>query len=107
MHLRNVAPSALVTALVAAVISAAGPVQAAPPAKPTPVPSHTTTVVGSDPFAAAQPTAAGHLIRDLGVDGGKLYVAYGDYDANTGPQQVHTFDPASGTFSSSRLEVPT
>ena len=107
MHLRNTAPAVLAAAMAAAVIATASPAQAAKPVKPTPVPSHTTTVVGRDPFAAAQPTAAGHLIRDLGLDGGKLYVAYGDYDANTGPQHVHTFDPATGAFSGSQLEVPT
>jgi hypothetical protein len=107
MRTRNAAPVALVTAFAAALVLTASPAQAAKPVKPHPVPSHTTTVVGTDPFAAAQPTAAGHLIRDLGMDGGKLYVAYGDYNANTGPQQVHTFDPVSGQFSASQLQVPT
>ena len=107
MHTRHTAPVVLITAVVAALALAASPAQAAKPVKPGPVPSHTTTLVGTDPFAAAQPTAAGHLLRDLGLDGGKLYVAYGDYDANTGPQQVHTFDPVSGQFSASLLQVPT
>ena len=110
MYTRNSAPAVLAAAVVAALVAVAGPAQAAKPVKPPkpiPIPSHTTTVVGTDPFAAAQPTAAGHLIRDLGMDGGRLYVAYGDYDANTGPQQVHTFDPVSGQFSPSALQVPT
>ena len=107
MHTRHTAPVVLITAVAAALALAASPAEAAKPVKPGPVPSHTTTLVGTDPFAAAQPTAAGHLLRDLGLDGGKLYVAYGDYDANTGPQQVHTFDPVSGQFSASLLQVPT
>lgn len=101
------ATAVLVTAVAAALVVTTSPAQAAKAVKPRPVPSHTTTVVGTDPFAAAQPTAAGHLLRDLALDGGKLYVAYGDYNANTGPQQVHTFDPASGQFSASQLQVPT
>jgi hypothetical protein len=96
-----------VIAVGTALLLTGSPAQAAKTAKPRPVPSHTTTVVGTDPFASAQPTAAGHLLRDLGLDGGKLYVAYGDYNANTGPQQVHTFDPTSGQFSASQLQVPT
>lgn len=115
MQIRTMAATVFVTTIATTIAAAsigtgtaaASPAQGARTVKATSVPAHTTTVVGKDPFAAAQPTAAGHLIRDLGMANGKLYVAYGDYDANTGPQQVHTFDPSTGVFSGSLLEVPT
>jgi len=54
------------------------------------------TLVGSDPGAAAQPTARGKAIVDLQAHGGRIYTGYGDYDANTGPIAVSPYTPGAG-----------
>jgi len=65
------------------------------------------STVGTHPEANAQSTYAGKVITDLAVDGGKLYAAYGDYDANTGPIAIDPFDLTTETFDGSQLSMPT
>jgi hypothetical protein len=48
--------------------------------------------------AAGQPTARGRILATLSPFAGRLYVGYGDIDANTGPIVVAAFDPARAGF---------
>lgn len=65
------------------------------------------SVIGVHPEASAQPTPAGKMLRDLAVNNGKLYAAYGDYNADTGPIHINPFNIAANTFEGSVLSVPT
>ncbi len=56
------------------------------------------TNVGTHPHAAKQATEAGKAIRTLCAWHGKLYTGYGDYNANTGPIRITSFDPDTGAF---------
>jgi hypothetical protein len=58
----------------------------------------TWTVVGTNVWAAAQPTSTGKTLGTLQGWNGKLYSGYGDYDANTGPIRLMALDPATGDF---------
>jgi hypothetical protein len=60
----------------------------------------TWTELGTHPQAAKQPTDWGKAIHTLCPWNGKLYMGYGDYDKNTGPISITSFDPATRTFSS-------
>ena len=42
------------------------------------------TELATHPQAASQPTEQGRTINNLKIFNGKLYAAYGDYNANTG-----------------------
>jgi hypothetical protein len=50
------------------------------------------------PEAAAQPTATGKALMALVPWRGRLYIGYGDYQANTGPIDITVWDPALGRF---------
>lgn len=92
----------------ALLVAAAVPAQAAKPVPPVAKAAvFGTTVVGTSPYAAAQPSPRGRTIGDLALDNGRLYAAYGDYADNTGPIQVAAFDPGTRTFGPSELTVPT
>lgn len=54
--------------------------------------------LGLHPQAAAQPTATGRALVTLCPWRGRLYVGYGDYQANTGPVAVMAWDPARAAF---------
>ncbi len=64
------------------------------------------TLLGTHPQAAAQTTDTGKTINNLQVFNSKLFAAYGDYQANTGPIDINPFDLSSGTFDGSVLSVP-
>jgi hypothetical protein len=105
-HATKAAVSALTTALL--LVGSAATAQARKPVKPPPpLPTYASVVVGTSPQAAAQGTVRGRTIGDLGQDAGRFYVGYGDFDANTGPIDVTTFDPATGQFSANLITVPT
>lgn len=61
------------------------------------------TQIGIHPDAALQPTTPGKTLHTLHPAGGRLYVGYGDYGANTGPINVRYFHPladaGTGAFS--------
>ncbi len=61
---------------------------------PTPV----ATLVGSHPLAPAQSTDRGKQISTLFPWEGKLYMGYGDWQANTGPISVVHYDPVADLF---------
>lgn len=50
--------------------------------------SVTPTLYATLDLVAAQPTSTGRLIQRLRLDDDRLYAAYGDYTANTGPIHV-------------------
>ncbi len=54
--------------------------------------------VASHPYAIKQPTARGRYLWNMEPYNGKLYVGYGDYDANTGPIKIAPYDPVTNTF---------
>lgn len=56
--------------------------------------------MGTNPFAAAQPTALGRRLHTLQGWGNELYMGYGDYDEDTGPIEISTYHPGLKTFSS-------
>ena len=64
------------------------------------------TLLGTHPQAAAQPTSSGNTINKLQIFDNKLFAAYGDYGANTGPIDINPFDLTNGTFDGSVLSVP-
>jgi hypothetical protein len=53
------------------------------------------TLLGTHPHASQQPTPLGKTISDTRGWKGRLYFAYGDLEANTGPIYITTFDPKS------------
>jgi len=57
-------------------------------------------LLGVHPQAAAQPTPTGRALVTLFPWHGRLYVGYGDYQANTGPIEVTAWDPARNRFAS-------
>jgi len=57
------------------------------------------TELGTISPAAAQPTAQGRALHALCPWNGKLYIGYGDYDQNTGPIVITSYDPSTGIFS--------
>lgn len=59
----------------------------------------------TSPFAAAQPTFAGRMIRSLAAHDGNVYIGYGDHGANTGPVHVHHVDGTTGRLSGSLLAM--
>lgn len=65
------------------------------------------TQIGTHPQATSQPTERGRTIRDIHIVGGKVYMGYGDYDANTGPIDINPFDLSTEAFDGSVLNVPT
>jgi len=67
----------------------------------------TFETIGTHPDAAAQPTATGRTISTLRPFRGKIYVGYGDYDANTGPINVRAFNVTSGSFTAPLLSALT
>ncbi|HEX8113863.1 MAG TPA: hypothetical protein VF516_39295 [Kofleriaceae bacterium] len=54
--------------------------------------------LGLHPQAAAQSTATGRALMTLCPWRGRLYIGYGDYQANTGPTAVTAWDPTRGAF---------
>jgi len=58
----------------------------------------TWSEAGVHPYAAAQATAGGKLIRVLAAWNGKLYSGYGDDGANSGPIHLLAFDPVTRNF---------
>jgi calcineurin-like phosphoesterase family protein len=55
-------------------------------------------LLGVNPRAAAQPTAVGRTLHTLVGWRGQLYVGYGDWNNNTGPIWVTSWDPTVGAF---------
>jgi hypothetical protein len=51
------------------------------------------TFLATHPHAKDQPTPLGKTISDVRGWKGLLYFAYGDFEANTGPVYITTFDP--------------
>ena len=62
--------------------------------------------LGRNPYAAAQPTAVGRRLHTLEGWRGELYMGYGDYDENTGPIEIATYNPRLASFGS-KLRFPT
>lgn len=60
-----------------------------------PAPDLPLSLLFVHPEAAAQPTNAGNVIRTLHDFAGKLYSGYGDWNANTGPIVIRSYDPAT------------
>lgn len=58
----------------------------------------TWTELGTLAPAAAQPTTWGREIHALCPWNGKLYMGYGDYDQNTGPIVITSYDPTTRAF---------
>lgn len=56
------------------------------------------TLLGTHPHASQQPTPLGKTISDTRGWKGVLYFAYGDFEMNTGPIYITTFDPKSKTW---------
>jgi hypothetical protein len=56
------------------------------------------TFLGTHPHASQQPTPLGRTISDTRGWKGVLYFAYGDFEANTGPIYITTFDPKTKTW---------
>lgn len=54
------------------------------------------TLFAAHPSIATQSTYAGTSINDMAVKGGRLYLGYGDYGANTGPIDIATVDLTTG-----------
>lgn len=65
------------------------------------------TLLGTHPEAAAQSTSAGKIIQKLEVFNGKLYIGYGDYNANTGPMKINPYDLNTNAFTGSLLTFNT
>ena len=65
--------------------------------------SATFQLLGTHPDAAAQGSADGKVLTTLEALNGKMYVGYGDYGANTGPINIRAWDPATESFTPSRL----
>lgn len=64
------------------------------------------TELATHPQASAQSTDQGKTLNNLRIFDGKLFAAYGDYNANTGPIDINPFDLNSGTFDGVALSVP-
>ena len=62
------------------------------------LPGESFTLVGKNPFAAAQPTPLGQRLHTLEGWRHELYMGYGDYDENTGPIEVSIYNPRLNTF---------
>lgn len=60
----------------------------------------------TSPFAAAQRTWQGRLVKNLAAHEGRIYIGYGDWNANAGPMHIHYIDAATGAMSGSLLKVP-
>jgi hypothetical protein len=56
------------------------------------------SLLGTHPHASQQPTELGRTISDTRGWKGRLYFAYGDFEANTGPIFITTFDPKTKTW---------
>ncbi|RJQ37119.1 hypothetical protein C4559_04015, partial [Candidatus Microgenomates bacterium] len=70
-------------------------------------PGGTFTLVGTHPYALSQSTDIGRVLDVMIGWNGKLYIGYGDYNANTGPIQIAPFDPITKTFAVSQLAANT
>jgi hypothetical protein len=64
------------------------------------------TELATHPDAAAQTTDQGKTINKIEIFNGKLYAAYGDYGANTGPISINPFDLTTNTFDGEAISVP-
>ena len=64
-------------------------------------------VLATHPDAAAQPTVTGRTLSTLKVFNNKIYVGYGDYNANTGPIQIRAYDFSTAAFTPSMLSMLT
>ncbi|MFH0900011.1 MAG: hypothetical protein V2A73_05210 [Pseudomonadota bacterium] len=53
------------------------------------------------PGISAQTTTRGKTINTLHPFNNRIYLGYGDYDANTGPISILSYSPAAGTFDAS------
>ena len=67
----------------------------------------TFNLVGTHPAAAAQPSGTGKTLAALTAFNGKIYAGFGDYTGNYGPIGIHSFNPATNTFSDRLLNDPT
>lgn len=56
--------------------------------------------VGTHPQASTETTDKAKMIQSLEGWNGKMYIGYGDWDANTGPVAMTPFDPSTGSFAS-------
>ena len=63
------------------------------------------TELGTHPQAASQATSTGKTLNKLQLFGGKLFAAYGDYNANTGPISINPYDIANGSFDGEAIQV--
>jgi hypothetical protein len=54
--------------------------------------------LGTHPHAARQPTPNGRTLGETKGWMGRLYFGYGDIEANTGPIQIASYDPATATW---------
>src|SRR5262245_42593225 len=51
-------------------------------------------LLGTPPHAARQPTPRGRTLHATKGWMGRLYFGYGDIEANTGPIEISSYDPA-------------
>lgn len=63
--------------------------------------------VGSHPGASAQPTAQGRALTDLELIDRRIYAGYGDYDANTGPIPVYSYNVRRKRYKYEKLTMQT
>ncbi len=63
--------------------------------------------LGTHPQAAAQSTSVGKTINKVQVFSNKVYAAYGDYLANTGPIAINPYNLNTNSFSGTETTVST
>jgi hypothetical protein len=63
--------------------------------------------LGKHPDAVLQPTAVGTTLHTLHAAGGDVYMGYGDFNVNTGPISMRSFDTQNDTFSPALISVNT
>jgi hypothetical protein len=55
------------------------------------------------PSAVNQPSLASQMLNSLIYYDGKVYSGYGDYNSNTGPIDIHPFNPTTNSFEPSAM----
>jgi hypothetical protein len=65
-------------------------------ARPAASSTPTWASIGTNPWAASQPTVTGRKIIELEAIGDEVYVGYGDYGANTGPITLSKTEEGGG-----------
>lgn len=74
---------------------------------PTVAAAGTFNVVGTHPDAILQSTSTGKTLSALAAFNGKIYAGFGDYNSNTGPIGIRSFNPTTDTFSALLRSDPT